>query len=353
VLEAYHPGHFSEIKSFAERQPEFDYLLGIIRAHTREHVPGGVWVWREEPGPGVRGQGSVVAVCGMALLNRRDAWLYGMRVDPRFRNTGVATRLTRALFRLARQSGRTWIGLDTLNHPRKAPVFRIAEKLGMKLEGIYATAGFSDLPEPRDQRNSECGMQISEFRERTTTEDSEDHRGHRGKLNPCSLCSPCCFLCGSVVDSLRNRHSAIRNGVTGTPEGEAVPKAQPLNPAADWTGGEPVMFHEQYPRWLWSRVGLARGSVLPDGSPVQIVRRRYRGRLRTSINLLAEPDDLTSTLAELLRFAAGRGRSLVINYPAVWTSRLRAAARRLGVPKPKRFFVAWRIYGRRLKRPVR
>jgi GNAT superfamily N-acetyltransferase len=314
VLEAYHPGHFSEIKSFAERQPEFDYLLGIIRAHTREHVPGGVWVWREEPGPGVRGQGAVVAVCGMALLNRRDAWLYGMRVDPRFRNTGVATRLTRALFRLARQRGRTWIGLDTLNHPRKAPVFRIAEKLGMRLEGIYATAGFSDLPEPRNQKNSECGMQISEF---------------------------------------RIHHSAIRNGVTGTPEGEAVPKAQPLNPAADWTGGEPVMFHEQYPRWLWSRVGLARGSVLPDGSPVQIVRRRYRGRLRTSINLLAEPDDLTSTLAELLRFAAGRGRSLVINYPAVWTSRLRAAARRLGVPKPKRFFVAWRIYGRRLKRPVR
>jgi hypothetical protein len=233
----------------------------------------------------------------MALLNRRDAWLYGMRVDPRFRNTGVATRLTRALFRLARQRGRTWIGLDALNHPRKAPVFRIAEKLGMRLEGIYATAGFSDLP-----------------RSCTTLH----------ALRP-TLQAP-----GVGRKALGVRRHAL-----------------------NWTGGEPVMFHEQYPRWLWSRIGLARGCVLPGGSPVQIVRRRYRGRLRTSINLLAEPEDLTSTLAGLLRFAAGRGRSLVINYPAAWTSRLRAAARRLGVPKPKCFFVAWRIYGRRLKRPVR
>jgi hypothetical protein len=109
------------------------------------------------------------------------------------------------------------------------------------------------------------------------------------------------------------------------------------------------MFHEQYPRWLWSRIGLARGSVLPDGTPVQIVRRRYGGRFRTSVNLLAEPADLTSTLAELLKFAVGRGRGLVINYPADWTPRMRAAARRLKVPKAKCFFVAWRVYGRRLR----
>jgi RimJ/RimL family protein N-acetyltransferase len=282
LLERYRPEHFAAVRSFAQHQPEFDYLLGIIKAHTREQVPGGVWVWREPERPGGRTgptSGRIVAICGMAYLNRRDAWLYGMRVDPGFKGQGLATRLTRALFGIARRSGRTWIGLDTLNSPRKAPVFRIAEKLGMKLEGIYATAGFRDLP-PSARR--------------------------------------------------------------------LPPAAYRLSSAADWTGGQSVMFHEQYPRWLWSRIGLARGSLLPDGTAVQIVRRRYGGRLRTSVNLLAEPVDLTSTLAELLAFAAGRGKSLVINYPAGWTPRMRAAVRRLKVPRAKRFFVAWRIYSKEL-----
>ncbi len=284
------------MKAFAQHQPEFDYLLGIIKAHTKEHVPGGVWVWREQESPTGRTcrtgptSGRILAICGMAFLNRRDAWLYGMRVDPGFKGQGVATHLTRALFCIARKSGRTWIGLDTMNSPRKAPVFRITEKLGMKLEGIYATAGFRDLS--RDPKSVLSDMS-----------DPSDW-------------------------------------------GEEQPRVASLS---DWTGGQRVMFHEQYPLWLWSRIGLARGSLLPGGTPVQIVRRRYGGRLRTSVNLLAEPADLTSTLAELLRFAVGRGKGLVINYPAGWTSRMRAAARRLKVPTEKRFFVAWRIYGKDLK----
>lgn len=285
MLERYHPEHFAAVKSFARHQPEFDYLLGIIKAHTREHVPGGVWVWREQKCQTGRTRpttGSVVAICGMAWLNRRDAWLYGMRVDPKFKGQGLATRLTRVLFGIARNSGRTWVGLDTLNRPHKAPVFRITEKLGMKLEGIYATAGFRDLPRRPGRR-------------------------------------------------------------------PATGDKRQVTRSSDWTGGQPVMFHEQYPRWLWSRIGLARGSLLPDGTPVQVVRRRYGGRLRTSVNLLAEPEDLMSTLAELLRFADRRGRNLVINYPAGWTSRMRAAARRLKVPKARCFFVAWRIYGKKLR----
>jgi GNAT superfamily N-acetyltransferase len=294
VLERYLPRHLPEVRAFAQHQPEFDYLLGIIKAHTREHVPGGVWVWREpkcQTGRTCRTShtsGRIVAICGMAYLNRRDAWLYGMRVDPEFKGQGRATQLTRALFGIARKSGRTWIGLDTMNSPRKAPVFRITEKLGMKLEGIYATAGFRDLPRrnPRD--------------------------------NPCFP-----------------RRKAGQSRVSSL---------------SDWTGGQRVMFHEQYPRWLWSRIGLARGHLLPDGTPVQIVRRRYGGRLRTNVNLLAKPADLTSALAELLKFAAGRGKGLVINYPAGWTRRMRAAACRLKVPKTRSFFVAWRIYGKDLKK---
>ena len=242
--------------------------------------------------------GSVVAICGVAYLNRRDAWLYGMRVDPGFKGQGVATHLTRALFGIARKSGRTWIGLDTMNSPRKAPVFRITEKLGMKLEGIYATAGFRDLP-----RNPG----LSRFRENSGLSPFPLRKG------------------GAVPRVLAAVPGISRPGVV---RGNSLP---------DWTGGQRVMFHEQYPLWLWSRIGLARGSLLPGGTPVQIVRRRYGGRLRTSVNLLAEPADLMSTLAELLRFAASRGKSLVINYPADWTSRMRAASRRLKVPEGEAF----------------
>jgi GNAT superfamily N-acetyltransferase len=171
LLEPYRSEYFAEVKSFAQHQPEFDYLLGIIKAHTKEHVPGGVWVWRKSMTNDEcrmtnsnrkssfinrhSAVGSVVAICGMAYLNRRDAWLYGMRVDPGFKGQGRATRLTRALFGIAAASGHTWVGLDTLDHPRKAPVLRITEKLGMKLEGIYATAGFRDLPR-RNPRDSPC-----------------------------------------------------------------------------------------------------------------------------------------------------------------------------------------------------
>jgi predicted GNAT family acetyltransferase len=62
-----------------------------------------------------------------------------MRVDDRFRGQGIATRLTRALFGLARQAGRDWIALDTKNVASKAPVFRICDRLGMTHVTTHAT----------------------------------------------------------------------------------------------------------------------------------------------------------------------------------------------------------------------
>jgi GNAT superfamily N-acetyltransferase len=290
MLECYRPEYFRQVKAFADRQPEFDYLGGIIKAHTRDRVPGGVWVWRATKVKHklqVQDRPPIVAICGMAYLNRADAWLYGMRVDDRCKGLGIATRLTRELFRIAAETGHTWVGLDTLNHSRKAPVFRITEKLGMNLEGIYATAGFWNLP--------------TRFRMPRLTRASR------------------------IPDRWK------------------------------WSGVR-VMFHEQYPRWLWSRIRLARGiggqGRWLSNEPVQIVRRKYGRIERTSINLLVRPRDLKSVLARLLAFGAGRKRGLVINYPQDWTPELRRAARLL-VPELKIgrncFFVSWRIYGKELR----
>jgi GNAT superfamily N-acetyltransferase len=131
MFDEYRPADFAAVAAFARRQPEFDYLQAIIRAHEEGRVRGAYAVWREA--------GRVVAFCAVAFPNQRDAWLYGMRVDNRFKKQGIATRLTRALFGLARQAGRTWAGLDTKDIASKAPVFRICNRLGMTHLTTHAT----------------------------------------------------------------------------------------------------------------------------------------------------------------------------------------------------------------------
>jgi GNAT superfamily N-acetyltransferase len=131
MLDVFRPGDFEAVAAFARTQPEFDYLKAIISAHARGRVRGLCRLWREG--------GQVVAFCAVAFPNQHDAWLYGMRVDDRFKGQGIATRLTRGLFSLARQAGRTWIALDTKDVASKAPVFRICGRLGMKHVVTHAT----------------------------------------------------------------------------------------------------------------------------------------------------------------------------------------------------------------------
>lgn len=49
--------------------------------------------------------GEVVAVGRIALLSEYEAWAQGMRVHPGYRDEGLATRLTRAMFAWARERG--------------------------------------------------------------------------------------------------------------------------------------------------------------------------------------------------------------------------------------------------------
>jgi len=137
MFDEYRPADFAAVAEFAERQPEFSYLQAIIRAHDERRVRGTCRVWREA--------NRIVAFCAMAYPTRRDAWLYGMRVDRRFRGQGIATRLARALIGLARQAGMTWVALDTKDVPSKAAVFRICERLGMSHVTTHATTMFWNI----------------------------------------------------------------------------------------------------------------------------------------------------------------------------------------------------------------
>jgi len=138
-LERYRPEQFAEVERFARRLKWFDYVKHIIKWHAEEGLPGDCWVWRH--------RGRLVAFCGLRWLNRQDAWLYGMRVAKDVQNRGIARRFTGELFRVARDAGRTWAGINTYHYPgRPSPVYAIAARLGMKLEAVHAVDGFGDLP---------------------------------------------------------------------------------------------------------------------------------------------------------------------------------------------------------------
>lgn len=87
MLEEYRPAYYKEVRSFAHKLENFFYIRLIIDVHATGRIPGKCLVWRED--------GRIVAFAAVAWPNRDDAWMWGMRVDPRFQNRGVATRFTR------------------------------------------------------------------------------------------------------------------------------------------------------------------------------------------------------------------------------------------------------------------
>jgi hypothetical protein len=214
-----------------------------------------------------------------------------MRVDPEFRNKGVAAKFTRAQLRVARAAGRTWAGLNTLDHRKPAPTFRVMEKLGFRLEDTFADDVYWRKPK----------------------------RTPRHRLQP---------------------FRDIFSHYVGL--------------------GCRVYFH-QNPGWLCSRLLPARRRELNrlgftlDGVPLMVKRFRYveKGRRHTgvTVSLLDEPPDLGTLVTRLLALVPKSGH-MVVNYPAEWQHRFRAAARAV-IPKLKRnrgyWPSAWRIYGKELK----
>jgi RimJ/RimL family protein N-acetyltransferase len=257
MLEPFTRAMWPEVARFARRLPNFDYLKTIVRLHLDEKRPRGCFVWRA--------QGRVAAFCGLIFLNSDDAWLYGMRVAPAFRDRGIATRFTRELTKIAASDGRSWVGLNTSDQPSHRPVFRIAEKLGMRLEGVYCNDGFWSLRSrravPRLRRHPDI---FGEFLNQGRTTIFHDTGG---------------WFWSRLLPARR-----------------------------DWVD--------------------ANGFIL-EGVPVHIMRlaRPQRGRSAT-VNLLQLPPDPRPLLARLLVFAQGRNW-LVVNYPQEWKRTVRPAWKEL------------------------
>jgi RimJ/RimL family protein N-acetyltransferase len=279
MLEPYRPEYFPQVERFARRLGNFDYVKTIIRLHVEEHRPGGCFVWKV----GKR----IAAFCAVSYLNRDDAWLCGMRVDREFHNHGVATKATRQLMAIARRDGRTWVGLNTSDTPGHRPVFRICEKLGMRLEDIYANDIFWRLrqrfPEPRLVRFPGIYEQFRQAGRRVFFHET---------------------------------------------------------PGWFWSRVRPGRA-----RWLNS------GGYLLQGMPVHINRQAHpKGERQITISLLQEPSDPGRLFRSLLAMAQGK-RWMVVNYPAEWKRRIRPAWRAISPslrPGHHCFPATERVYGREL-----
>ena len=282
MLETYRPEFFPEVKAFCRRLKNFFYVRLIIKAHSSGRLPGECYVWRED--------GSIVAFSAVAYLNPDDAWLWGMRVATEFQSKGIATRFTRALFPIVRKTGRTWAGLNTLDHAKPAPTFRVMDKLGFRVEDIYADDVYWRLPKGVPRPHLEAHRDIFAHFARLGRKTIFHQR-------PGWFCSR-------------------------------------LTPA----------------RRQW----VNKNGYRLDGVPVHVVRRRYveKGPRYTlvTVNLFDRPADFVTFVPRLLALVPGRGH-LVVNYPAEWKRDFRAAARAV-IPKMKKnrgyWPSAWRIYGKPL-----
>jgi len=280
MIERYHAGLWPDVRRFCSRLDNFFYVKLIIAAHTRQGFPGSCWVWRED--------GRIAAFAAVAFLNKDDAWLWGMRVDPAFQNRGIATRFTRAQLEVVRKAGRTWAGLNTLERRGKAPTYRVMDKLGFRLEDTYATDVYWRRP--------------------------------KGIARPRAVRLPDVFaLC---------RESRMKT-VFFQHNGWFYTRLKPER-----------------------RAWVNRAGVVLDGLPLLLVRgrRQEKGRRRTEIavNLFSRPADLRGFVPRLLALVPQRGH-LVVNYPVEWSEEFRRAARR-AVPGLRQnhgsWFSAWRVYGR-------
>ncbi len=283
MLEKYRPEFFPEVARFARKCENFFYVKLIIKVHTKGRLPGECHVWREG--------GRIVAFSAVAFLNPDDAWFWGMRVDPEFRNKGVGARFTRAQLRVVEAAGRTWAGLNTLDHLKPAPTFRVMEKLGFRVEDIYA--------------------------------DDVYWRRPRGVARP--RLKPYRDIFGHFVSLGRRTYFHHQPG---------------------WFSSRLIPPH---------RAGVNRNGFLLDGVPVHVTRGRYveKGRRHgaVAVNLFDRPPDFGTFVPRLLALVPKRGH-MVVNYPAEWVHEFRAAAR-AAIPKLKRnrgyWPSVWRIYGKALK----
>jgi GNAT superfamily N-acetyltransferase len=134
-------------------RPEDRPAMEHICEHTWDHGDYIPQVWDEwladEQGALIVGElgapgGPVVALSKITFQRDAQVWLEGMRVDPEYRERGIASRFLEYALRYARSHGAHAVRLATGDY--NTAVHHMAEHHGMEHVGNYAVWGADPLP---------------------------------------------------------------------------------------------------------------------------------------------------------------------------------------------------------------
>jgi len=125
-VRAARPGDRRAVRDLCDRIWDDDYVADVFVDWVRDRR-GRLWVACIDD--------KVVGVAKLTLLGDHEAWLHGLRVDPRHRRLGVATALFEHRLRRARRLGARVARLDTSEN--NAAVRRMASRRGFRVVGRY------------------------------------------------------------------------------------------------------------------------------------------------------------------------------------------------------------------------
>ena len=118
-IRAAQPGDRRAVRALCARIWSDDYVPDLFGAWTRDRI-GRFWVAMEDR--------RVIGIAKLTLSRDREAWLHGLRVDPRSRRRGVATALLRHRLERARRLGARVARLDTAED--NVAVHRLMRRFG-------------------------------------------------------------------------------------------------------------------------------------------------------------------------------------------------------------------------------
>jgi ribosomal protein S18 acetylase RimI-like enzyme len=119
AIRAARPADARAVRALCDRIWSDDYVPEIFAEWVRDRR-GRLWVATVDD--------TVAAVAKLTLLGDREAWLHGLRVDPRFRRRGIGRRLASHRLERARRLGARTARMDTADD--NVAVQRIAHDLG-------------------------------------------------------------------------------------------------------------------------------------------------------------------------------------------------------------------------------
>jgi RimJ/RimL family protein N-acetyltransferase len=127
AIRAARPADARAVRALCDRIWSDDYVPEIFPKWVRDRR-GRLWVATVD--------GTVAGVAKLSLIGNHEAWLHGLRVDPRFHRRGIATRLARHRLDRAWRLGARVARMDTAQD--NVAVHRIARHLGFRRIGRFS-----------------------------------------------------------------------------------------------------------------------------------------------------------------------------------------------------------------------